>query len=257
MLHERIAVVTGASRGIGRAVALALARQGADVACLSRDMPATERVAAEVAAVGRRSLALACDVTSDASVAEAVASTVARLGPVDVLVNNAGIAESAPFGRTDPAMWARHLDVNLTGTYRMIQAVLPGMLARRRGRIVNVASVAGRIGFPYTSAYCASKHGVVGLTRALAQEIATSGVTVNAVCPGWVDTEMSARAVANISARTGRDAGAARQALADMSPQKRLMTADEVAHAVVMLAADAAAGIHGQAIAIDGGGMQK
>jgi NAD(P)-dependent dehydrogenase (short-subunit alcohol dehydrogenase family) len=172
---------------------------------------------------------------------------------VDVLVNNAGVAESAPLARTSDASWSRAIDVNVTAVFRLCRAVLPGMAARGWGRVITVASNAGLTGYAYTSAYCASKHAVVGLTRALAAEFARKGVTVNAVCPGFVDTEMTERAVANIVATTGRDAVEARAALAGLSPQKRLMTPDEVAHAVFALVPHEARGINGQAIALDGG----
>ncbi|MFN7971954.1 MAG: SDR family NAD(P)-dependent oxidoreductase [Acidobacteriota bacterium] len=254
-MSERVAIVTGASRGIGRAVALELGRRNIAVGCLSRSQDQVAAVAADVEQAGGRAVAAACDVTRDDQVEAAVKAVVSGLGPIDILVNNAGVADSAPFLKTDPAMWERTLDVNLNGTYRMTRAVLSGMLERGWGRVINVASVAARTGFLYTTAYCASKHAVLGLTRALSLEVAERGVTVNAVCPGWVDTEMTEASIARISGKTGLPAAEARKRLEAMSPQKRLMTAEEVAFAVAGLVADDARGINGQAIQVDGGGF--
>jgi NAD(P)-dependent dehydrogenase (short-subunit alcohol dehydrogenase family) len=194
-----------------------------------------------------------CDVASRASVERALARAAAELGPIDVLVNNAGVAESAPLVRLEEAVWERTISVNLTGTYLCTRAVVPSMIARGRGRIINVASTAGQIGYPYTAAYCAAKHGVVGFTRALAVELATKGVTVNAICPGWVDTGMAAEAIARIAGKTGRSAAEARAELEAMNPQRRMIDPAEVAALAVFLAGDDARGITGQAIGIDGG----
>jgi 3-hydroxybutyrate dehydrogenase len=252
-LRDRVALVTGGGRGIGRAIALALAEAGAAVAVASRSADQTTAVAGEIAAGGGRGLALPCDVTVPASVTAAVSQAIDRLGRIDILVNNAGIAESAPILKLDEADWERTLAVNLTGTYRCTRAVLPGMIERGYGRVISVASIAGRVGHAYVSAYCASKHGVLGFTRAVALEVARKGVTVNAICPGYVNTDMTDHALARIVETTGRTAGEARRALEAMSPQRRLIEPEEVAAVAVFLASDAAHGITGQAIDVDGG----
>lgn len=195
---------------------------------------------------GGDALALTCDVSSRDEVQRAVALTEQRLGPIDVLVNNAGIAESAPFVSTPDDQWDRTIGVNLTGTYNCMRAIAPGMFRRGHGRIVNIASTAARTGFPYTAAYVASKHGVLGLTRAVALEADGRGITVNAVCPGWIDTDMTRRTIDRIVERTGRSADAARRILESMNPQGRLISADEVADVVAFLASPEAAGINGQ-----------
>jgi NAD(P)-dependent dehydrogenase (short-subunit alcohol dehydrogenase family) len=176
-----------------------------------------------------------------------------RAGRVDILVNNAGQAASAPFGKTDAALWRRMLDVNLTGTFHCTQAALPAMLEAGWGRVVNVASTAGLVGYRYVAAYVAAKHGVVGLTRALALEVAARGVTVNAVCPGYTETDMVREAIANIVAKTGRDEQQARAGLAAGNPQQRLVQPEEVANAVAWLCLPESAAMTGQAIAVAGG----
>jgi NAD(P)-dependent dehydrogenase (short-subunit alcohol dehydrogenase family) len=213
---------------------------------MARDAGALEAAAAEL---GGDTAWQTVDVTD----AEGVAAAFARAGAVDILVNNAGQAASAPFGRTDAALWQRMLDVNLTGAYHCIQAALPAMLDAGWGRIVNVASTAGLTGYRYVVAYCAAKHGLVGLTRALALEVASRGVTVNAVCPGFTDTDIVADAVANIVRKTGRTEEQARAELAAANPQGRLVQPDEVAHAVAWLCMPGAAAMNGQAIAVAGG----
>jgi NAD(P)-dependent dehydrogenase (short-subunit alcohol dehydrogenase family) len=190
---------------------------------------------------------------ADVSDAASVAGAVARAGAVDILVNNAGQAASSPFMRTDAAMWQRMLDVNLSGAYHCIQAALPGMLDAGWGRIVNVASTAGLTGYRYVAAYCAAKHGLVGLTRALALELAAKGITVNAVCPGYTETDIVQEAVANIVRKTGRSEAQARSELAAGNPQGRLVRPEEVAHAVAMLCMPDAAALNGQSIAVAGG----
>jgi NAD(P)-dependent dehydrogenase (short-subunit alcohol dehydrogenase family) len=177
----------------------------------------------------------------------------ANFHPVDILVNNAGVGESHKFVDHPDELWQQHLEVNLTGTYRMCKAFAPTLIARGWGRIINIASVAGKVGGRYTAAYSASKHGVLGLTRSLALELAAHNITVNAVCPGYVDTPMTSRAIANIAERTGRTEQEARAILERTSPQNRLMAAEEVAAIVVFLASDLARGINGQAINLDGG----
>jgi NAD(P)-dependent dehydrogenase (short-subunit alcohol dehydrogenase family) len=245
-LNGKHAVVTGASRGIGLAIARALLAQGARVTLMARDAAALEAAAA---GLGGATAWRTMDVTDPAAVAQAFA----QAGAVDILVNNAGQAASAPFGRTDDALWQRMLDVNLTGAYHCIQAALPGMVDAGWGRIVNVASTAGLTGYRYVAAYCAAKHGLVGLTRALALEVAGRGVTVNAVCPGYTETDIVADAVANIVRTTGRSEEQARAGLAAANPQGRLVRPGEVAHAVAWLCMPGAAAMNGQAIAVAGG----
>ncbi len=245
---SRRVVVTGGAKGIGRAVAEQLAGLGDEVIVLGRDREALQLFAAAHDNVE----AMVCDVTDE----DAVIATFERLADVDVLINNAGIGESAPLGKTTLATWERHFAVNVTGAFLCMRAVVPGMRERGDGAIVTVASVTGRVGVPYTSAYTASKHAVIGLTRAVAAELAGTGVRVNAVCPTFVRTEMTVRSVANIVERTGRAAADAEATLAAMSPLGRLLEPEEVADAVVYLASPAATAINGQSLVIDGGGMQ-
>jgi NAD(P)-dependent dehydrogenase (short-subunit alcohol dehydrogenase family) len=197
--------------------------------------------------------AIRCDVTDEAAVAAAFDHAAAGFGPVALLINNAGAAESAPFARTPLALFRRMLDVNLVGTFLCSRAALPGMLEAGFGRIVNVASVAGLKGAPYIAAYCAAKHGVVGLTRALAMETAAKGITVNAVCPSYTDTDMARRAIANITLKTGRSAAEAEAELVRKNPQGRLIRPEEVASTVLWLCAPGTEAITGQAIALAGG----
>ncbi|HEX8459107.1 MAG TPA: 3-oxoacyl-ACP reductase family protein [Pyrinomonadaceae bacterium] len=256
-LEDKIAVVTGGGRGIGRAVALEFAREGACVAVLARTTVEVERVAAEIEdACGVRAMHASCDVSDVESVTRAFALVAETFGRgADILVNNAGIAESAPILRTDDAHWRRHLAVNLDGTFYCTRAALPSMLERGWGRIINVASIAGKTGAPYIAAYAASKHGVLGLTRSVALEVATKGVTVNAICPGYVDTDMTTEAVKQIEAKTGRTAADALEAIKRMSAQNRLVTPTEVAALALLLASEEGRGITGQAINVDGGSV--
>jgi NAD(P)-dependent dehydrogenase (short-subunit alcohol dehydrogenase family) len=239
----RTVVVTGGAKGIGLAIVQRFAALDDHVIALGRDREALARldVRTEV-----------CDVTDE----QAVISTFERLGEVDVLVNNAGIGESAPLAKTTLAAWSRHFEVNVTGPFLCTRAVVPGMRERGSGSIVTVASTAGRIGAPYTSAYTASKHAAIGLMRAAASELAGSGVRVNAVCPTFVRTELTARAIARIVETTGRTEADSEQALARTSPLGRLLEPEEVADAIVFLASDAATAINGQALVLDGGGVQ-
>jgi NAD(P)-dependent dehydrogenase (short-subunit alcohol dehydrogenase family) len=240
---SRTVVVTGGAKGIGLAVVQRFAALEDDVIALGRDEEALARldVRGEV-----------CDVTDE----DAVVETFADIGAVDVLVNNAGVAESAPLAETTLESWVKHFDVNVTGPFLCTRAVVPDMRERGSGCIVTVASTAGRVGAPYTSAYTASKHGAVGLMRAVAAELAGSGVRVNAVCPTFVRTELTARAIARIVETTGRTEADSERALANSSPLGRLLEPKEVADAVVFLASAAAVGINGQALVIDGGGIQ-
>jgi NAD(P)-dependent dehydrogenase (short-subunit alcohol dehydrogenase family) len=247
------AAVTGGGSGIGAAAARELARQGARVTLMGRSRERLDAVAKAIAAAGGTAAVEPVDVTESASVASAFASAAARLGPLSILVNNAGAAESAPFARTGLDLLERMLRVNLTGAFLCTQAALPAMLAARSGRIVSVASTAGLRGYAYVAAYCAAKHGLVGMTRALALEIARSGITANAVCPGYTETELLDRAVANIVAKTGRSADAARAELAAINPMGRLVKPEEVAATIAFLCSPAAASITGEAIAVAGG----
>lgn len=228
---SRRVVVTGGTRGIGAAIAARFAAAGEDVV-----------------AVGRGD----CDVTDEA----AVGTLFERVGAVDVLVNNAGMASSATLGRTTLADWRAQVDVNATGAFLCTRAVLPGMLERGGGRIVTVASTAGVVGAKYTAAYTASKHAAVGLTRAVAAEIAGTGVTANAVCPTFVRTDMTSESLRRIAETTGRSEAEGEAALAAATPLGRLLEPDEVAFAVAFLAAPEAGAINGQTLILDGGGIQ-
>jgi NAD(P)-dependent dehydrogenase (short-subunit alcohol dehydrogenase family) len=253
-LAGKHALVTGGARGIGAACARALLLRGARVTLAGRDAQALAAAVDAMRALAGDHVAMTViDVTDEASVAAGFAEAVRRFGRIDILVNNAGQAEPAPFGKTDAALWRRMLDVNLTGTFHCTQAALPGMLDARWGRIVNVASTAGLTGYRYVSAYVAAKHGVIGLTRALALEVATKGVTVNAVCPGYTDTDLVRAAVANIVAKTGRGEDEARAELAAANPQQRLVQSEEVASSVAWLCLPESAAMNGQSIAVAGG----
>ena len=256
-LTGRIALVTGASRGIGREAALALASAGADVAVAARSADELAATVTAIRAAGRRGEAIVCDVTERTQVEAMIAHVKSALGEPLILVNNAGIAGSAKLTDTSDEMWDRMLRVNATGAFYCTRAVLPTMLAAKWGRIVNVASIAAKAGAPYIAAYAASKHALLGLTRAVAAEVATRGITVNAVCPGYVDTGMTDASTANISAKTGRSEQDARKILEGFSPQGRLMTPGEVAALITFLCSQTARGITGQGIVLDGGALQS
>ncbi|PYM75897.1 MAG: 3-hydroxyacyl-CoA dehydrogenase [Candidatus Rokuibacteriota bacterium] len=246
----RVALVTGAGRGIGREVVLALAREGCHVVLAARTLGPLEATAAAARRFGVDALPIVLDVTDAAAVTTAVGEARAKLGAIAVLVNNAGIAESAPFARTDPDLWERHLRVNATGPYLLTRAVLPAMLERRWGRVINVASLAGLHGASYVTAYTASKHALVGLTRALAAEVAGTGVTVNAICPGFAATDLTWESARKIAARTGRSFEEAVEAMARLNPGRRLVEPTEVAAVAAKLLHDDAT--NGDTIVLDG-----
>lgn len=248
-----VALVTGGGRGIGRACAFRLAQAGHKVAVVSRSIDETDETAGFIHQGGGSATSAVCDVSDPDSVAFALGLCQERLGAVDVLVNNAGQAHSVPFVEMELADWKRMLDVNLTGTFLFARAVIPGMVERRHGRVINIASTAGLTGVRYAAHYCAAKHGVVGLTRALALETARSGVTVNAVCPGWVDTEMLAHSIDRIAEKTGRTGDESRERLLTDIPTRRFVTPERVAELVGWLASGPAADVTGAALTIDGG----
>jgi NAD(P)-dependent dehydrogenase (short-subunit alcohol dehydrogenase family) len=244
------AVVTGAGSGIGRATAERLAEAGCQVTLIGRHVA---RLAETADRIGDLAFAAPADVTDADMLAAAMEAGRDRFGPIDILVNNAGAATSAPFLKTSADDLRAMLALNLEAPAEAARLVLPGMLTRRWGRIINVASTAGLKGYPYVSAYVAAKHGLVGLTRALALEVASKGVTVNAVCPGFTDTDLVARSIEAITGKTGRSEEDARAALSASNPQGRLITPDEVATTIVWLCGDGASGVNGTAVPVAGG----
>jgi len=251
-LAGRHAFVTGASRGIGAAIAAALAADGARVSLIGRDAARLDQMAAELGGPDR-AVPIVADVTDAASVRQAFARARGQLGPVHILVNNAGQAASAKFTDTDEALWHRILGVNLTGTYLCTREAVADMLQTGFGRIVNIASIPGLRGAAYISAYATSKHAVIGLTRSLALEYATRGITVNAVCPGYTDTDMVRQAVGNIRAKTGRSESEAMAAITATNPQRRLIAPAEVSNAVLWLCRPGTESVTGQSLVIAGG----
>jgi NAD(P)-dependent dehydrogenase (short-subunit alcohol dehydrogenase family) len=247
LLVGKHALVTGGSRGIGAVITSALLAHGARVTVLGRNASRSD----DSASNNRHDVS--ADVTDASAVGRAFEQARSHFGPIAILVNNAGQAASAPFLKTDAALWRRMNAVNLDGPFHCTQSALPDMLAAGWGRIVNVASTAGLTGFGYITAYCAAKHAVIGLTRSLALEVAMKGVTVNAVCPGYTDTDMVKETIANIVAKTGRTPEQALAELTLRNPQKRLIKPEEVANAVAWLCLPGSEAITGQAIAISGG----
>lgn len=251
-LQSRHAIVTGGSRGIGLAIAAELLAHGASVTILGRRQASLQQAAAKLQARGPLTH-YSVDIADPEAVQHAFDQARNFFGPIDILINNAGQASSQRFDEITDAEWGQMIAVNLTGTFHCMQAALPDMIGRGWGRIVNIASTAGLIGYPQVSAYCAAKHGVIGLTRAVALEVASQGVTVNAVCPGYTETDIVEQAIANLRTKTGVSADDARARLARRNPQKRLVQPAEVATAVAWLCSPGAAAIHGQSIPVDGG----
>ena len=247
------AVVTGASRGIGRTIALTLAQAGADVAVTARTLPDLEEVATHIREMGRHSLAVRCDVTEPEQVEQMAAEVIEGLGGIDILVNNAGAAGSHKFLNHPDDLWRDMLSINLTSVYYVTKAFVPALVEQRAGRIINIASIASKAGARYIAAYTAAKHGVLGLTRALAIELVSYNITVNAVCPGYVDTPMTQANIARMVTRTGLTEEQIRKTIEKTTPQNRLFEPEEVAAVALFLAQDIAKGITGQAINVDGG----
>ena len=251
------AVVTGGSRGIGFAIAQALAAEGANLTVMGRDRARLTHACHALQATGATANAVEVDVANEASVQAAFTAARLALGPVDILINNAGVATSAPFVKTTFEHFQQLININLTGVWLCTQACASDLTrtsdAHPYKRVVNIASTAAMTGYAYVSAYCAAKHGVLGLTRALALEWATKGVTVNAVCPGYTDTDIVAEAVRNIVSKTGRSPEAARAELAHGNPQAKLVTPEQVANTVMWLVRPGSDAITGQAISVSGG----
>ena len=247
-LTGKRALVTGGGRGIGTACARELAAAGAKVIVAGRTAAQNEAVANEIQGEA---------FTLDLLDRKATDAFISEVGTIDVLVNNAGAAESAPLDKMTDEIWDKIMEIDATAPYRLIRGFAPKMVKAGWGRVVNIASNAGVSGYRYSSAYCAAKHAMVGYTRALAIDLARTGVTINAICPGWVQTQIVDEAVSRIAKKTGRSIDEARKTLEVMNPQHRLLDVTEVSHAVVMLCADAARGIHGQTLVIDGGAILK
>ena len=248
---NRHALITGAGTGIGEAISRQLYREGHAVTLVGRR---TEPLETLSQMLGEHSFAVSGDVTDRGGIESAFQAAEAQFGDIEILVNCAGMAPTAPFHRVDFADWQRTMDVNVNGVFHCTQLALKSMLENDWGRVVNIASVASLKGFPYVSGYCASKHAVLGMTRALALEVATQGITVNAVCPGYVDTDIVTTAIAGIVSKTGLTEADAMQHFTESNPQGRLVEVAEVASAVSWLCSEGAASVTGQAIAIDGGG---
>jgi NAD(P)-dependent dehydrogenase (short-subunit alcohol dehydrogenase family) len=254
-LKDKIVLVTGGGRGIGRAIALAFASRGARVVVSGRTEEALRGVAEKIRSAGGQAFPLRCDITRAEEVETLRGRIAEHFGAVQILVNNAGLAPAAAFLEMETRLWDDVLKTNLTGACHCCQVFLPEMIAARWGRVINIASTAGKVGYSHASAYTASKHGLIGLTRALALEFARTGVTVNAICPGYVDTDRTAANAERMGEKTGKPAASILEIFKSTSPQNRLIAAEEVADLAVMLASDSAGAITGQAINLDGGAV--
>ena len=254
-LKGKIVLVTGSSRGIGRSIALAFAHQGARVVLLGRTEEALKAVAAEIYNLGNQALPLTCDVGRREEVQALAHQIRSQFGAVQILINNAGLAPAVSFLEMEDRLWDEVINVNLTGTYNCCKLFLPEMIAARWGRIINIASTLSKVAYSHTAAYTSSKHAVLGLTRALAVETARSGVTVNAICPGYVDTELTLKNARLMAEKTGKGLDEALEIFKRTSPQKRLIAPEEVADLAVLLASETTKGITGQAINVDGGAV--
>lgn len=253
--NPRTVFITGASRGIGAHLALGLLTDGHRVVATARRLESLSdlRDAAAKLDAEDRLLTLAVDVCDQASVDAAADEAESRWGLIEVIINNAGVAGSAPLHKTSDELWAQMIDINLTGSFRVARRLLGPMKRAPYGRVIFISSIAGLTGCLYTSAYCASKHGVIGMMRALALEVAQTNVTANAICPGFVETDMARDAISQIESTTDRDQDAARGALESMTPQRRLFQTDELLHSVRFLMGEGARGVNGQSITVDGG----
>lgn len=252
-LQDRIALITGGSKGIGRSIALAFAQEGADVVICARHRQDLEQVASEIEALGRRALPVVCDVTEVEQVHELPQRIGDELGRVDILVNNAGTSGSHKFIDHPDDLWYSLIDLNLNSVYQVCKAFVPSMVEGESGRIITIGSIRSKVGAPYIAAYTASKHGVLGLMRVLALELVRYNITVNVICPSFVDTPMTDDNITRIMERTGRSEEEIREHMTSVSPQNRMIEPDEVAAVALMLAGDSAKGITGQAINLDGG----
>ncbi len=256
-LKGKIVLVTGGGGGIGRSIALAFAAERSRVVITGRTRSKLDPVAEEIRRLGCEALPLTCDVTRKQDVEALKSETTNRLGTVQVLINNAGIAPAAGFLEMEDSLWEQVLKVNLTGTYHCCKVFLPGMIASGWGRIINIASTVAKVAYPHISAYATSKHAVLGLSRALAVEVARSGVTVNVICPGYVDTELTLNNARLMAEKTGKAVEEILKLFKNTSPQNRLIAPEEVAGLALMLASESARGITGQAIHIDGGAVMS
>lgn len=254
-LESKVVVVTGGSGGLGRALTRSFVRAGSSVVITSRSEEKLEATAREISRDGRAVLAVPCDIAQKEQVEALREKIRSEMGIVQILINNAGLAQAVSFLDMDDHLWDETLKINLTGTYYCCKAFLPGMIAAEWGRIINIASTTAKVAYSHVSAYTASKHGVLGLTRSLALETARLGVTVNAICPGYLNTERTRENAQRMAEKTGKNAQDILDVFARSSPQKRLIEPEEVANLALLLASDAMGGMTGQAINVDGGAV--